>query len=198
MQFLKLLIIIITLIGISSCSTSTVRTDTTTFYVNDYKSDGVIIVKPGDDMLAQTLQFSNYKKKVEQQLSKQGYKTTNTINEADYIAFLTYGLDNERDRSEKSNSEGVVAKSDGYSMPTFASTRTEYSTIYIKVIAIDIVERKSLEAGIPNKVFEMRGRNIGSHSHLNCVFNPMLKSMFNEFPGVNGKTITHDWYVPEC
>lgn len=190
---------------------SGVTTSTTPFYIPSFKSSGKISVLSGDQNLHNSLEFSHYKSRFEEKLSASGFSIVQDPDNADFVAFVTYGIDGGQisisstpiigqTGGGSTYSTGTISGSGGtgsysdssYSMPTYGivgSTSTSYTT-YTRVIAMDIVDAHSLKQGNVKKVYETRAKSTGSCSIISAVFDKILEAMFNDFPGQNGKSVT--------
>lgn len=196
----------IMMIFISGCVG--VFTKTTAFYPPDYKNSGTIFVAAAEAEVNSSLEFAHYKKKFEQKLVENGYTIVNNPSEASYIAFVAYGIDNGKSSVVSTpifgqtgggtvNSSGTVYGVGGsasyfgtsYSMPTFGVVGAMNNSVteYTRVIALDIVDAKSLKSGKAVKVYEARAKSTGSCGVIAGVFDEILEALFEGFPGENGK-----------
>ena len=79
-------------------------------------------------------------------------------------------------------------------MPTYGVTgyRTQSvtSTVYVRHLAVDIVDRASLDRGSPVKLYEGRLIFRGGCGSLASVFDQLAEALFTDWPGENGKTQT--------
>ncbi len=206
----KLFIPFLCLALLSGCM-SFVRTTTTTFHGQGHEQRGSILVAAADAKVNDSLEFSHYKKRVEQKLSTIGYTISQTADNADFIALIAYGIDNGKTSivstpifgqtgGGTTYSSGSVYGYGGsasysgtsYTMPTYGivGSSTSSQTEYTRAIALDIVNAKSVESGKPVKLYEMRARSTGSCSSINGVFDEILEAMFKSFPGESGKSQT--------
>ena len=206
----RLLITVLCLAFLSGCM-SFVRTTTTTFHGQEHEQRGAIFVAAADSEVNDSLEFSHYKQHVEQKLNAVGYTIAKTAESAEFIALIAYGIDNGKTSivstpvfgqtgGGTTYSSGSVYGYGGsasysgtsYTMPTYGivGSSTSSQTEYTRAIALDIVNAKSMEAGKPVKVYEMRARSTGSCSSINGVFDEILEAMFKSFPGESGKSRT--------
>jgi Domain of unknown function (DUF4136) len=185
-----------------------VETTTTIFYSGQYQQRGTIAVSSINATTDNSLEFRAYKTRIEAQLAAVGYTITERANHPDFVALVSYGIDNGTTSQTSAPiygqtgggttySSGSVYGSGGsgsyqgstYTMPTYGiianSTRTD--TTYNRAIAIDIVEASSLQSENPQKQYEMRAKSSGSCGVFGEVFDEMLQAMFKDFPGKNGK-----------
>lgn len=192
----------------SGCETPVhVKTNTTAFYVKDYKNAGTIAVVPAAPELNNSLEFAHYKSLIEEKLKVNGYTIEGKPTEAEYVAAVSYGIDDGKNAVISSPifgqtgggttySSGTVGTSvyqgSSYTMPLYGvvGATSETVTKYNRVIALDIVKADSIKEGHPIKVFESRAKSTGGCNVIAGVFEEMLEAMFYEFPGQNGKTFT--------
>ena len=203
----RLLMVTSGLVLLAGCSN--VQTTVTSFHnLNQgIGGNGSISVMAGDKKLHGTLEFSHHRALLEQRLMEQGYQVTAPGNDSDYVAFLSYGIDGGRTELSSRPVMGttvgvgfgaVDVDDDGnvfygsYLMPTFGvvGSTTDSQTLYTSAIAIDIVERDSLEGSDPKRLYEGRARSSGRCSAITPIFDEMLSALFEDFPGVSGQTQT--------
>lgn len=210
MEYLQRFVLLSLILFISACSTLKVDTKTTAFYQQNYNSSGNIFVVSADIDKNNSLEFANYKKKIETQLAMVGYSIVNNANAAQYVAIVAYGIDNGKTSVVLTPIFGPYAfytdeddkrsafPGRRYVMPQYAATSKPANliTLYTISFALDIVEAESLKpsyASIENKnqakkVYESRVKSIGECDVIAGVFDQLLAAMFKDFPGENGKT----------
>jgi hypothetical protein len=178
-----------------SCATiAIVTTKTTAFFIPEYKSSGTIAVVAAEEAVNSSLEFAHYKKQIENKLAAIGYTIVNNPNEAQYIGLVAYGIDNGKSSIVSTpifgqTGGGATYSGTSYTMPTYGVVGSEISseTIYIRAIALDIVDAGSLKNGTPKKVYEVRAKSTGKCGIIAGVFEEMLEAMFKDFPGISGK-----------
>ena len=204
-QFIIAIFLITTLVG---CAANKVVINSTSFYIPEYKSSGSIAVIAVDEKVLDTLEYSHYKSLVESQLATQGYTIASSPQQAQYIAFISYGIDSGKTTYVNTPvigqigggyqyNSGTITGKDGpknyaytsYTMPTYGvvSSTTRELTHYTRVIALDIVEAKGMNTNKSQKVYEGRAKSTGKCSEIAAVFSTMIEALFNGFPGPNGK-----------
>ena len=208
--------LIIFLFGCETLTTQpAVNINYTAFFADQYMPEGVIAVRSGDANLANSLEFQSYKTKFESKLASVGYTIASSENEADYIAFVTYGIGN---GETKTGSVPIIGQTGGgstytsgtvygaggsatynansYSMPTYGvvGSRTVSSRRYTRAIAMDIVKADSLASDSPTKVYEGRAKSTGSCNVIVEVFDEILEAMFIDYAAVNGRSLK--WAIP--
>lgn len=199
MKISKLLVCSLFLMAfISGCvHTPTVDTTLSTFYSPEYKNAGSISVVAAAAEVNNSLEFAHYKARIEQQLASHGYTIKNNPSEAEFIALVAYGIDEGKSGVVSTpifgqTGGGATFTSYGtssYTMPSYGvvASSTNSVTTYTRAIALDIVKTETFKAGQPKKLFELRAKSIGTCSVISGVFEEILESMFQDFPGQNGK-----------
>ena len=202
--------LIFTLLVLVSCKTlgPTLIADTTNFYIDGFETNGSIAVVAGDKIVGSTLEFNHYKKKFEDKLASLGYEVKSKPFESDFIAYITYGIDDGATKSVSTPiygqtgggttyTSGTVTSSGGsgtysgtsYTMPSYGvvgSSSGSYET-YKRAIAMDIVKLKRDNHENFSRIFEGRTKSTGTCNVIVEVFDEMLDAMFEDFPGENGK-----------
>ncbi|VAW98339.1 hypothetical protein MNBD_GAMMA21-1405 [hydrothermal vent metagenome] len=211
MKIQRILLITISLFSLTMAGcASRVVTNTSTFYKPDYKSQGTIVVTSTNMKTSKSLEFEHYKSKFESYLSKAGYVPVKSPAEAQYIAIVSYGIDNGKGSIETTpifgQTGGGTTYTSGtvysgghhstsysgstYTMPTYGvigSSTSSYTT-YSRAIAMDIVIAKSFLQGEPKVLLESRAKSSGSCSQIVEVFDEILEAMFDDFPGESGRS----------
>ncbi len=153
-----------------------------------------------------TLEWKSYRPKFENGFRKAGFTVATIDDSADYVAFVSYGVDGGKIAKDivsmpvygstgggtTYHSGTVYGRGYGrysgtsYSMPTFgvvgSRTSTVTSEIFGRNIAIDIVERKTRK-----KVYEGRLRSSGPCSQMNQVIDELVEGFFQKFPDGSGR-----------
>ncbi len=188
---------------------SRVVTDTTSFYKPEFKREGSISVVAAEAKQNRSLEFEHYKARFEKKLAKVGYQVKKQPQQAEYLAVVTYGIDNGKTSQVTtplygqtgggttynsgtvySGGQSASYSNTSYSMPTYGVVGSVSSqrTTYSRAIALDIVEAKSFIQGEPVVLLESRAKSSGRCSQIVEVFDEMLQSMFDDFPGVSGRS----------
>lgn len=205
MTYLKLSSLFFITVFTTACSTMEVKTHTTAFYISEYTSTGSIFVISADAEKNNSLEFANYKKKIEAKLAVTGYSIAANADLAEYIAIVAYGTGN----GKKSVILSPIISSPNalyggrlstnpyrhYMMTSYSAVATSANTIttYTRAIALDIVVAKSFKTGKidkAQKVYESKVKSTGECAVVAGIFDQLLEAMFQNFPGDNGKTIT--------
>ena len=207
---IKVMLLLLMVSVLSGCANK-IRTTTTTFYAPDHQQRGAIIVVSSDNQTNNSLAFKHYQAKFNEKLKAQGYTIAPSIEASDYIALVSYGIDNGKSsivstpivgqigggtkyRSGTLYIDGKKTSYSGfnYTMPIYgvvgSSTRT--ITTYTRAIAMDIVKTDSFKLDNPVKMYEVRAKSVGNCSVMLEVFDEMLEAMFTHFPNESGKAIT--------
>lgn len=205
MTYLKLSSLFFIAVFTTACSTMEVKTNTTAFYVSEYKSAGSIFVISADAEKNNSLEFANYKKKIEAKLVVTGYSIAANADLAEYIASVAYGIGNgktsviltPRLSSPNALYGGRLSTKPyrHYMMPSYdvVGASANLITTYTRAIKLDIVVAKSLKKGKidqAQKVYESKVKSTGECAVIAGIFDQLLEAMFQNFPGDNGKTIT--------
>ena len=161
-----------------------------------------------------TLEWKSYRRIFENGFKKSGFSISG-IDSADYVAFISYGIDHGKVTQDVISTRvygstgggttyhsGSISTYGGgygsysgtsYSMPTFgvvgSTTSTVTGEIFTRNIAIDIVHRETLKDKNPKKVYEGRVRSAGSCSLMNQVIDELVEGFFQKFPNGSGKVI---------
>jgi hypothetical protein len=207
MKILKFLAVAATVGGLAGCATK-VGTTKTVYYADEHAQRGSISVVAHDSKLNNSLEFSPKRKVIEKYLTNVGYRVVDENSNPDFIAFVSYGISNGETEtssvpifgqtgggttyhSGSVNSYGSFGNYSGtsYTMPTFGivGSQTVSNTYYTRNIAIDIVLASSLGNESPKKMYEIRGKSVGSCAVIESVFESITAAMFEDFPGENGK-----------
>jgi hypothetical protein len=207
---IKVMLLLLMVSIFTGCANK-IRTTTTTFYAAEHQQRGAIIVLSSDHQTNNSLAFKHYQAKFNEKLKAQGYAIAPSIEASDYIALVSYGIDNgkssivstpivgqiggdTRYRSGTAYIDGKKTTYSGfyYTMPVYgvvgSSTRTV--TTYTRAIAMDIVKTDSFKSKNPDKMYEVRAKSVGNCSVMLEVFDEMLEAMFSNFPNESGKAIT--------
>jgi len=162
-----------------------------------------------------TLEFAAYRSKLAALFSQKGLAVVDDPSDADWLAYVSYGIDGGKtDNSVVSvpqygqtgggttyHSGSVYSGTSygsysgtSYTMPTYGitgySTQTVTATIYTRNLAIDIVERASVDRGAPVRLYEGRATSKGSCGALAGVFGAISEGLLKDWPGATGKAHT--------
>ena len=190
-----------------------VQTSSTTFQGSDHSLRGKIIVMPIDKSQEGSLEFSSVSNYLLNKLALKGYDRATSLNDAQFMAFITYGIDSGTTSVSSvpiygqtgggtSYSTGTLTNSYGRTA-TFGATTTTMptygmvgavpvsSTEYKRRVNIDIWRRDVSTT----KVYEMKGLSAGSCGNINSILFHIIDGMFLNFPGENGqsKKFNVDW-----
>lgn len=191
------LLLVLFLSGCVTPPPAVVDTTISTFYSTEYKNAGSISVVATSSEVNDSLEFSHYKARIEQNLASHGYRIVSNPSEAEYVALVAYGIDEGKSGIVSTpifgqTGGGATFTSYGtssYTMPSYGTvgSSTQSVTTYARAIAIDIVNAENLKAGHPKKLFEIRAKSVGYCSVIAGVFEEILEAMFEDFPGQSGK-----------
>lgn len=205
MRFLSLILGVL-LMGCASLTAaqSFIQTTTTTFAIAEHMLErGSVSVQALDPVLNASLEFKHYRPFFEQQLSLHGYSIEPDAKKAQYLAWVSYGVDSGRTEVMSTPVYGPMwdgalfphpvrgVFSFGYGFPgvnVMGSTARQV-TRYTRFISIDIVDARTASATEPRKIYEVRARSIGSCGSFIDVFEPILQGAFERWPGESGKAV---------
>lgn len=166
----------------------------------------------------QTLEFATYRKVLEGRLAQRGFVIVATPREADAVAYVSYGIDSGTTQTDmvavpqfgqtgggttyhtgsvRSPTGGFASYSGtSYAMPTFGVTgytaQAVTSERFARHLAIDVVDRASLDQGAPVRLYEGRLVSRGSCPSFAGVFDALVEAMFQDWPGESGRARTID------
>jgi len=152
-----------------------------------------------------------YKQKFALQFRDRGLTITD-VDTSDYIAFISYGIDNGTTPQETysypiygqtgggTTYHSASVSTDG-SYGTYSGTSTQeptYSVVgsqaytvnvteYSRNLAMDIVTSESLKLGQTEKVYEGRLTSRGSCSQMSEVIDELIEALFTKFPNGSGR-----------
>jgi hypothetical protein len=204
MKYVTLSIVTLLLLSISACSSSSIKTNRTAFYNEGYQVSGTLFVTPANQENKNSLEFANYKKKIEAKLATTGYTIVNEQGAADYIAIVAYNID--AGQTALVSTPRLVPSSYLYEErfprvperrlsatdPNIVNASINSIVIYQRELSLDIVEANSFNIASPEqaiKVYESRVKSTGTCEVIASVFDQLLTAMFNNFPGENGKAV---------
>lgn len=209
MKSLNLLIITAAALSLISCAEmgQRIETSATTYHGKKHELRSSLRVAPIDAAQSNSLEFKAVSDYLLNKFIQAGYTANENKDDSEYIAFITYGIDNGKTSSTivpifgqtgggTSYSSGTLSNSRGFAtysgttttMPTYGVVNAipVETTSYKRVVNIDVYHNE-INKQI-TKVYELRGTSIGSCGHINVVLNYIIDSMFLNFPGVNGET----------
>lgn len=203
---LKIVAALTLIVALTGCATSRVKTTTITYQGPNAAMRGTIYVSPGTEEQAKALSFNSVKNRIAAHLGQKGYQPVDDYENAQYVAYVNYTINNGKKVSEStpifgqtgggaSFSSGTVRGSGGfatysgstYTAPTFGMVgvaNTEH-TEYLRQVQIDVFKVDGKKLG--QKVYEIVGTSSGSCSNLKAVLPAIIDGMFEKFPGEDGK-----------
>lgn len=203
-------------VAVAGCAR--VNTQYTPYHsLNSSFSGQTVTVIPGNDSLEGSLQFENFKTKLEDKFRGAGFVISRDRANADLLAYFSYGIDDGTTRTQigstpiygptgggttyhsgSISSYGAGGYGTGsyqgtsYSTPTYGIVGSQaYSydvTTYTRVLVLDMLDREELDAGRTKKYYEVRLTSAGSCGQISGVIDAMLTALFAEFPGLSGKS----------
>lgn len=193
----------------SGCSTvpeqRKIIISTTTFHGADHSKRGTIAVKPLDKTQENSLEFKAVSDYLINSLGLIGYTPANDV--PNYVAFISYGIDNGRTSSASMPIYGQTAGGMSFTTGTinigsrvgmYSGTTTRMPTFgqigvipldftsFKRVVFIDIYRMDKNQEAV--KVFEIKANSVGSCGNINSVLPLMIDAIFTNVPGENGKS----------
>jgi hypothetical protein len=188
-----------------------VRTNAITFHGDSSEERGAIAVLPLDEQQKESLSFKSVSEYVLKKLAEKGYTPTRNRDEAKFLAFISYGIDNGKTTVSSvpifgqtgggtSYSSGTVTGSGG-GYANYSGTTTTMKTY--GVVGTSVVSGTEFKRDVnidiykvtepkPIKKYELRGVSYGSCGTINGVLPSIIDGMFTEFPGQSGKSKSVD------
>jgi hypothetical protein len=196
---------------LAGCSLG-VRTNVSTYYSPDHSSRGSIIGIPLNDTQNNSLEFRQFQASVYEKLLSAGFTRARSNTQADYVFFLTYGIDNGRTETTSvpivgqtgggtSYSSGTI--SNRYGMPSasysgFTASMPTYgivgaipvsNTTFKRQLNIDVYKISAS----PAKIYEIRATSLGWCGSIQTILPVMIDAAFKSFPPQkNGTPINVD------
>ncbi|MZR30126.1 DUF4136 domain-containing protein [Sneathiella litorea] len=196
---MKFFVLLIAGMLLTACANPTVEANVTSFFTPDLA--GIkgknIVIRAHPEAKESSLEFLNYRPKIADKLRLVGFVVQEESPDPDYIAYVSYGVDGTEPRSTTTSSPmfgglglGVYGGSGPYYGGSIGRTyNTQTWVEYNRFIAIDIVEGKTKNSPNPVRVYEGRAQSAGRCPTLTGVFDEVLDALFQDFPGINGKTV---------
>jgi len=182
-----------------------VKVLTTTFSKAESAPKGTLRVLPLNEAQRDSLQFSSIAQSIQNKLWARGFSPPNDPGRSDYVAYITYGIDNGHSSfvsvpnyGWKPGSNTVVngsAVTFG-SVTSFngtATTMPEYGqigssvqslTTYRRALSVDIYDVRNNQ---PEKVYEIRSISDGQCGNIDSVLEAIAIGALARFPSINGK-----------
>lgn len=187
------------LLMLGACVPS-VRSDVEVFHSlgHDYAGKTVVVV-PGDDDKAATLEFTEYARRLSRQLTRVGFTVVPQDSPHDYEVVLDYGID----AGERVTRVYTVP---GYGFPYSRRsllygyypyfghlgyrTRTRNYLVYTRDLSVEIWEQQADGGASREQVYSASVRSRGTCGRLSSVIDEMLVAAFDGFPGETGSVRT--------
>jgi hypothetical protein len=171
---------------------------------------GSIYIADFTDKKGETLLFQKYKSALENYFFGHGLRVVDDVNEADLVAFISYGIGspivntysvpvysvtpartNRSTSSVYSNQYGYIGyvTTTTHTMARYdkVGTKTKSYITYQRNFAMDILSVDAVTKEIPaKKVYEGRVKSIGSCNTVDEVMSELIQIMFQDFPGSQG------------
>lgn len=215
--FIRMFVIFLMLPFLFACQTTQtprVISDRTLFHSFYPSGTEAVYIKAAHQELDNSLEFAEYKKKIEFQFVQAGIQTVSDESAADYVAVVNYGIDDGTTTTQVGSvplfgqtgggyttHTGSVYSGGGgygsysgssYTYPTFGivgSSSYSYNvTQYKRILTMDIFQK--VENTNPEKVYEAKVVSKGSCGQIGEVIDEIIAALFFDFPGVSGSSET--------
>ncbi|MCC3306482.1 hypothetical protein [Sneathiella sp. HT1-7] len=196
---MRVVILIMTGLLLAACAKPTVEANVTAFFTPELASikGKTIVIRAQPEAKESSLEFLNYRPKIADKLRFVGFEVEENLPDPDYIAYVSYGVDGTEPRVSTSSTPvfgglglGVYGGSGPFYGGSIGRTyNTESWVEYNRFISIDIVEGKTAGTANPVRIYEGRAQSAGRCPTLTGVFDEVLDALFQDFPGVDGKTV---------
>lgn len=198
-------ILLIAMFAVLSGCASYVSTSTTTYHGERHTERGSLIILPINEKQKDSLQFNAVSDYLQNKLSQQGFTKANSLQQARYVAFITFGIDDGKTTTSTIPIYGQTGGGTSYTtgtvntggtfgsfnsttttMPTYGvvGARPVSSTSYQRDVFINILKNTDP----PQKTYELRAISTGRCGNINSVIRPIIDAMFQNFPGNSGES----------
>ncbi|MCF8468225.1 MAG: hypothetical protein K9G33_12550 [Sneathiella sp.] len=193
-------IFIFAIIGLllAGCAKPTIDANVTAFFTPELNAiyGKTIVIKALPESKESSLEYLTYRPKIADKLRFVGFVVREDVKNPDYIALVSYAIDGTQQKSSVTSSPvfgSVGVGVFGGSSPVFGSVGQTFNSQtweeYSRFISIDIVEADTATSNNPVRIYEGKVKSVGRCPTLAGVFDEVLDALFQDFPGVNGKTI---------
>lgn len=174
-----------------------------------------IAVRPARPEREGSLEFAAFQKIIEQHLAEKGFVIVANPQDATWVALLDYSIDSGRTTTSTSSTPIYGATGGGLQTTTvmvptstgsrpvsttgFApitygvvgvDTHTSSSTLYRRVLTLDILDKPAPSGAVPRKLYEAKLLSSGECQVLAEVFPELAVTLFKNWPGNDGQTVT--------
>ncbi len=187
--------VIVTTILLSGCL-GMVETNTTAYHTSEiYNVNRSIAVIASTEEVDNSLEFSSFKRMFEQGFQRKGFRIAD-IEHSDLVAVVAYGIDSGT-TTTKVDSMPIYGQTTTYDiygnlMPTFGVVGTNvYSydtTTYTRAVAIKVFDNSPQNSSTKTPIYEVKAVSSGTCSTISSVIPQIIESIFDNFPGDNGKS----------
>ncbi|USG60652.1 DUF4136 domain-containing protein [Sneathiella marina] len=180
-----------------ACGTPAIDANITAFYTPEVQNiaSKTITVRAQPASKDSSLEFKSYRPKIESKLRLVGFDIAEPNEDPDFVAYVSYGIDGKEQRSSTTSDPYFGSFGVGVGVgraPFYGGVARSYNTQtweeYNRFISLDIVEGASVGSDNPVRIYEGRVQSVGKCPTLAGVFDGVLDAMFENFPGLNGKT----------
>mgnify|MGYP003625331631 FL=1 len=165
------------------------------------KTYGTVFLSGPNDEISNSLEFRSHSAVLGGKLAPLGFRVVDSIENADYLAVLSYAIDSGRQETssytmpQRGSTTSYVG---GYAVTTYGvtgyKTVTDNTTVYTRQVALDIFDvRQSKDK--PTKVYEARATSQGTCGTVTGVLPHIVDAILTDFPGTSGesKKINVEW-----
>lgn len=211
---LRVALLCVTGLLLSACAM--VGSNVTAFHrlTPEMTSGKTVAIEPGTNAIKDSLEFAEYRTQLAERFVKQGYVVVDQPEQAEWIAFLRYGIDDGKDvpysyttpqygqigggttyqsgtvSNYRTGSYGSYSGT-SYTAPTYGvtgyTTNSGVRREYSRSVNMDILDRAALERGQTVKLYEGKVVSSGSCASLAPIFPAMADALFEQWPGESGK-----------
>ena len=157
--------------------------------------DSKIAIKAEEGMKADSLQYTLFRNKLSERLTKQQFQVVDSKHDHDFIAYFSYAID-EGELVVEEYEKSTVTPRVGFGIGSYGprtytgftyriGTSENYTKTYMlyrRQIAVTITSPDGLE-----RIYEATIKSAGTCGRLSAVFDVMLDALFMEFPSGSGK-----------
>lgn len=215
MRVAPLLASVVIAILAAGCETTSPYIDvsSTAFRSPSLGQSGTFLVAPLNDEQRTSLEFRTVADQLAQEFARRGYAPPTAEGTADYIAYMTYGIDDGRAvqvavpifgrtgggttyaSGTSSGAGGVTTyNATATTMPTYgvvgAASQTQEK--YRRKLAVDVFDARKTP---PEKVLEIRTQSDGSCGNIRSVIPTIVRAAVESLGAENGQTVQRrlDW-----
>lgn len=198
---MKALLFLAIAVILTACGTPAIDANITAFYTPEVRNiaSKTIAVRAQPASRESSLEFKSYRPKIENKLRLVGFVIAEPTEDPDFVAYVSYGIDGKEQKSSTTSDPGFGSFGVGVGTGRRTGRGSYYGGVartyntqtweeYNRFISLDIVEGTSVGSDNPVRIYEGRVQSVGKCPTLAGVFDGVLDAMFENFPGLHGKT----------